>query len=215
MPRVQIRWVMLVGALAGCTTNAVAPGADASAAPDASVPASCSRRGTDLPPAPYFPAARVVGACSVEDAAAFAAACGPNPSSDTCGAFLAGHPACARCLLGDALPGPIRDDPNGRAEISAGACAQVLAGEALDAAPDVAVVGCGAVMENVAACVRVACGACDAGDTVCRDDAYRAQCAEVAAPSDVARCAAFDAGACVLGTPEERARAVATVVCGP
>lgn len=203
--------------LVGCSTasgdaiDAGAPSLDAGAA-------TCARDTTQLAPFAYRATARVAGACTAQESSDFATACGSDPSSTTCAKFLAKHPTCARCILGDVLAGPLRRDAFGRTEVSPGACAQTLAGEVFDASSnmpadaDTTFGGCGAAFEDLGACVSYACGACDAGDIECRETAYRGACA--ARDPEAPRCAALGAAACVLGTPEDRARAIAVSVCG-
>ena len=216
-----------VRALVACSA-APSDAHDAGAPPSDAQPPSCARDPAQLARYGYRATARVTGACSAQDTRDFGAACGPDPSSTTCAKFLAKHPSCARCILGDVLAGPLRRDAFGRTEVSPGACAQVLAGEVFDAAldlpadADTTFGGCGAALEDLGACVTYACGECDAGEaseadptsqTACREAAYRGPCA----PRDpeAPRCDGLGASACILGTREDRARAIASAVCGP
>ena len=188
-------------------------------------PPSCARDPAQLVRYGYRATARVAGACSAQDTRDFAAACAPDPSSTTCAKFLAKHPSCARCILGDVLAGPLRRDAFGRTEVSPGACAQALAGEVFDAAldlpadADTTFGGCGAALEDLGACVAYACGECDGGEasqtseSACREAAYRGACAS--RDPEAPRCDRVGASACILGTREERARAIASAVCGP
>jgi hypothetical protein len=160
-------------------------------------------------PVVYHPVQAMPGSCTFQEATAFAGACAAQPSSGPCAAWLGAHPPCGRCLIGQTLEGPLRRDAFNAPEISPGTCGQVLAGEAFDASADAGVDGCGLTLENVGACMAYACAGCDAGQG-CRAAAYSTGCAT----PDLARCAAFDSGACVLGSPTERAQAIAWAVCG-
>ncbi len=206
--RLRVALVALVGCAAGASTADDA-GVDAGA----DVAKTCSRDPRPLPPFDYLPTTRVEGACTDAEVFAFGDACASDPSSKKCALFLASAPPCARCLLGDALPGPLRRGSDHVTELSAGACGQALAGEVYDAGADAAPVGgCGQAMENVGKCVSYACGACDAGDLGCRVAAYQGPCGEI--DLNLPRCDAIGAAQCVLGSPADRARAIASAVCG-
>jgi hypothetical protein len=206
-------------ALAGCAA-AKDDAHDAGEPPSDAAPSTCARDPSQLARYGYRATARVAGACSAQESTDFGAACGPDPGATTCAKFLAKHPSCARCILGDVLTGPLRRDAFGRTEVSPGACAQALAGEAFDAAPnmsadaDTTFGGCGASFEDLGACIGYACGACDGGDVelACREAAYRGACAS--RDPDAPRCDALGAAACLLGPSQDRARATANAVCG-
>jgi hypothetical protein len=166
-------------------------------------------RGFDPPD--YAPTISVRGACSADEARDFGAACGDDPNAHGCADWLAAHATCARCLLGDTLPGPFRKSARQRLEISPGTCGQALAGERFDAGADAYVGGCGAALEAAGACVAYACQACTDA-LACEARAYRAECATVL-PA-LAPCDRNDASACVLGSASDRARAIAWAVCG-
>lgn len=200
-------------ALAGCAAGASSATDDAGVDAGADVAKTCSRDARPLPRFDYVPTKRVEGACTDAEVFAFGAACATDPSSKKCALFLASSPPCARCLLGDALPGPLRRGSDHITELSPGTCGQALAGEVYDAGADAAPVGgCGQTMENVGKCVSYACGACDAGDLGCRVAAYIGPCSEI--DRNLARCDAVGAAHCVLGSAADRARAIAAAVCG-
>ena len=209
MPRwLRIAWLALVGCAADPAAS-VDAGIDA--APD--VVKSCSRDARPLPAFDYFPTQLVDGACTDAELDAFAVACAADPGGKKCATFLASAPPCARCLLGDVLPGPLRRGGDHLTELSPGACGQALGGEIYDAVPDAGPVGgCGRAMENVGKCVSYACGACPATDLACRVTAYAGQCGALD-PSQP-RCDVLGAARCILGSPTDRARAIGAAVCG-
>lgn len=172
---------------------------------------SCARDARPLIVRDYYPTRRTPGACDPEQIFIFGDDCGPNPNATKCGTFLAANPTCARCLLGEVLPGPLRRGSDRLTEISPGACAQVLAGESYPAGFLLPVGGCGKTIENTGACVTFACAGCDASDLACRVAAYSGQCAT---DPNHAKCDAIGAAKCVLGSAVDRARAIAAAVCG-
>src|SRR5689334_22934654 len=81
-------------------------------APDADA-ATCTPDARGFVAPGYVQTARVVGACTADEARAFAEACAEDPNGHTCGTWLGAHPTCTRCLLGDASPGPFRKSTRG------------------------------------------------------------------------------------------------------
>ncbi len=207
--RLRIAFVALAGCAAGASRSDDA-GIDAGA----DVAKTCTRDARLLPPFDYVPTRRVEGACTDDEVFAFGTACGPDPGAKKCALFLASAPPCARCLLGDVLPGPLRRGSDHVTELSTGACGQTLANEVFDdAGADAAPVGgCGRAIETVGKCVSYACGSCDAGDLDCRVAAYAGQCRGL--DPNLPRCDAVGAAHCVLGSAADRARAIAAAVCG-
>jgi len=206
---------LLFAGVAACSADPDAVAAKDAGAPDVAPEAGrCERDARLLAPLDYVSTAVVAGACDAKQASDFGAACGADPSAKACATFLAGNPTCARCILGDARPGPLRRNTWRLPEVSPGTCAQAIARETYeDAGVDAAVGGCGKALENLGACVDYACAKCDANDLACRKDAYRFQCA--GADELVPYCTRLDVARCVLGNPADRASAIVTAVCGP